>query len=215
MEGTKMATKWSYLWETERAQLALKRRRLAALGTQCVHLKNYISQHPLQLREDDEIIRGSHWVGLPGKLFRGNWLNLPTCYFLLPSIWNTNKIARAAAAIFDHEVTLRKEAICQGWWNRKEEVTDEFVDVPGLSLDIFKNKFIYLFILLFGCVGPSLLHAWLSLVVAGRSYSSLWCAGFSLQWLLLLWSMGSRRAGFSSCGSWALEHRLSSCGTRA
>ena len=38
------------------------------------------------------------------------------------------------------------------------------------------------------------------------------CAGLSLRWLLLLWSMGSRRTGFSSCGSWALECRLSSCG---
>ena len=43
----------------------------------------------------------------------------------------------------------------------------------------------------------------LSLVVASRGYSSLWCAGFSLWWLLLLWSMGSRRVGFSSCGMWA------------
>ena len=32
-------------------------------------------------------------------------------------------------------------------------------------------------------------------------YSSLWCAGFSLRWLLLLQSTGSRRAGFSSCGT--------------
>ena len=27
--------------------------------------------------------------------------------------------------------------------------------------------------------------------------------------------MGSRRAGFSSCGSWALEHRSGSCGALA
>ena len=27
--------------------------------------------------------------------------------------------------------------------------------------------------------------------------------------------MGSRRAGFSSCGTWALERRLSSCGSWA
>ncbi|XP_054939884.1 uncharacterized protein [Physeter macrocephalus] len=45
----------------------------------------------------------------------------------------------------------------------------------------------------------------------GRGYSSLRCAGFSLQWLLLLRSTGSRRVSFSSCGSWALERRLSSC----
>ena len=55
----------------------------------------------------------------------------------------------------------------------------------------------------------------LSLVVASRDYSSLGCMGFSLRWLLLLWSTGSRRVGFSSCGAWALEHRLSSCGSWA
>ena len=52
----------------------------------------------------------------------------------------------------------------------------------------------------------------LSLVVVSGGYFSLRCTGFSLRWLLLLQSMGSRRAGFSSCGSLALERRLSSCG---
>ena len=55
----------------------------------------------------------------------------------------------------------------------------------------------------------------LSLVAASRGYSSVWCAGFSLRWLLLLRSTGSRRAGFSRCGSRTLQHRLSSCGARA
>ena len=41
----------------------------------------------------------------------------------------------------------------------------------------------------------------LSLVAASEGYSSLRCAGFSLQWLLLLQSTRSRRAGFSSCGT--------------
>ena len=41
----------------------------------------------------------------------------------------------------------------------------------------------------------------LSLVAASGGYSSLWCEGFSLLWLLLLWSKGSRGAGFSSCGT--------------
>ena len=40
----------------------------------------------------------------------------------------------------------------------------------------------------------------LSLASASWGYSSLWYAGFSLQWLLLLQSTGSRHAGFSSCG---------------
>ena len=62
----------------------------------------------------------------------------------------------------------------------------------------------------------------LSLVAASGGSSSMWCAGFSLQWLLLLQSTGSRRVGsvvaargLSSCGSRALEHKLNSCGARA
>ena len=39
----------------------------------------------------------------------------------------------------------------------------------------------------------------LSLVVVSGGYSSLRCAGFSLQ------SMGSRRVGFSSCSTWAQQ----------
>ena len=43
----------------------------------------------------------------------------------------------------------------------------------------------------------------LSLVAESRGYSSLRCMAFSLQWLLLWQSMGSRRAGFSRCGAQA------------
>ena len=52
----------------------------------------------------------------------------------------------------------------------------------------------------------------LSLVVAIGDYSLLWCAGFSLRWLLLLRSTGSRCVGFSSCGARAsvvVAHGLS------
>ena len=55
----------------------------------------------------------------------------------------------------------------------------------------------------------------LSLVAESGGYSSLWCVGFSLRWLLLLQSTGSRRTSFSSCSSQAPEHRLRSCGARA
>ena len=41
----------------------------------------------------------------------------------------------------------------------------------------------------------------LSLVAASGGYSSSQCAGFSLQWLLLLRDMGSMCMGFSSCGT--------------
>ena len=86
----------------------------------------------------------------------------------------------------------------------------------------FQNLFIYLFIYLF-------MYLWLrwvfvaacglSLVAASRGYSSLRCAGFSLQWLLLLQSTGSRHVG-SVVVARGLQrehglqvHRLSSCGT--
>ena len=101
-----------------------------------------------------------------------------------------------------------------------------------ILLNNFKkiNLFMHLFICLCIYVFIYLWLHWvfvavhqLSLVAAGRDYSSLQCVGFSLQWLLLLWSRGSRCMGFSSCGvcglsscgSQALEHRLSSCGARA
>ena len=45
----------------------------------------------------------------------------------------------------------------------------------------------------------------LSLSTANRGYSSLWPVGFSLWWLLLLDSTGSRHMGFSSWSSKALE----------
>ena len=85
------------------------------------------------------------------------------------------------------------------------------VDAP-----CFQRLFVFLFVLfIFGCFGSSLLGAGFSLVVASSGYSLLWCTGFSLQRLLLSRSTGSRRVGFSSCGSRAIERRLSSCGARA
>ena len=62
------------------------------------------------------------------------------------------------------------------------------------------DLFIYLF---FGCIGSSIAVRGLSLVAASWGYSLLRCEGFSLRWLLLLQSTGSRRAGFSSCGTCA------------
>ena len=47
----------------------------------------------------------------------------------------------------------------------------------------------------FGCAGSSMQHA---------GFLQLWCAGFSLQWLLLLQSMGSREHGLSSCSATGL-----------
>ena len=57
-----------------------------------------------------------------------------------------------------------------------------------------KNKFIYLFTY-FWLRWVFVAACRLSLVAASGGYSSLWCAGFSLRWLLLLQSMGSRHVG--------------------
>ena len=66
-------------------------------------------------------------------------------------------------------------------------------------LSFLKNKFI-LFIY-FWLRWVFVAARGLSLVVASGGYSSLQREGFSLWWLLLSWSSGSRRVGFSSCGT--------------
>ena len=72
------------------------------------------------------------------------------------------------------------------------------------------------FFLTFGCVGSSLLCTGFSLVAASRGYSLLWCAGggFSCCGARALGTQASVdvACGLSSCGSRALERRLSSCG---
>ena len=75
-----------------------------------------------------------------------------------------------------------------------------------VDLEIF-NLIVMLFIYLFsyGCVGSSFLRAGFLQLWRGRGYSLLRCAGFSLQWPLLLQSTGSRCVGFSSCGTWAQQ----------
>ena len=70
--------------------------------------------------------------------------------------------------------------------------TDGEMDFGQLIFFIYINLYIYIYFWL----------RWV-FVVASGGYSSLRCVGFSLQWLVLLWSTGSRCAGFSSCGTWA------------
>ena len=60
----------------------------------------------------------------------------------------------------------------------------------GPKTAIKKKSLIYLFIYLWLCWVFFAVRR-LSLVAASQGYSSLWCTGFSLQWLLLLWSTGS------------------------
>ena len=54
-----------------------------------------------------------------------------------------------------------------------------------------------------------------SLVAANRATLQLPCVGFSWQWLLLLWSIGCRCMGFSSCGTWAQQLQPLGSGAQA
>ena len=67
------------------------------------------------------------------------------------------------------------------------------------------SRYRKLYLFIFNCAGSSLLL---------RPLSLLRCTGFSLQWPLSLWSISSRTHEYQYCGSWALEHRFNSCGTR-
>ena len=67
---------------------------------------------------------------------------------------------------------------------------------------LFKKSFWHIYSFIYGCAGSLLLHEASTVVVACRSYSLLQCTGFSLWQLILLWNMGSRCKGFSSCGAW-------------
>ena len=79
---------------------------------------------------------------------------------------------------------------------------DELLGRGCFLFFFFFNEFIYLFIY-FWLRWVFVAVCGLSLVVTRGGYSSLRCVGFSLQWLHLLRSMGSRHVGFSSCSTWA------------
>ena len=63
------------------------------------------------------------------------------------------------------------------------------------------SVFLFFFLILFLLRWVFVAAHGLSLIAASGGYSSLRCAGFSSRWLLLLRSMVSRCAGFSSCGT--------------
>ena len=86
----------------------------------------------------------------------------------------------------------------------------------GLLTDYF---YFYFFLIIFGCVGSSLL---LSLVAASGDYSLLLCrlliavaSPVGRARTIGTWASVVVARGLISCGSRALESRLSSCGARA
>ena len=76
---------------------------------------------------------------------------------------------------------------------------------------LFFEIYLFSYYYYFDCGGSTVAACGLAPVVASGGYSLLLCVGFSLQWLLLLPSTGSRRSGFRSgkcVGSLVAAHRL-------
>ena len=116
-----------------------------------------------------------------------------------------------------HKVTRCPRTAWRNWRFIKHIYWEWRFHSKSLSL---KKKKKDLFIYLFEFLAALGLHcytwAFLKLQqVEEWVHSWLWCAGCWLQWLLLLWNMGSRCSGFSSCGFWAPERWLCSWGTQA
>ena len=101
--------------------------------------------------------------------------------------------------------------------NRTSPLIQEFLlvnTVPAFSfyqfyLFIFFKQLLSLYVFIFGCARSSCCTGFFLAVVSG-----VYSPGFSLCWLLLLQSTGSRHVGFSPCSSWALEQRLNGWGAR-
>ena len=92
------------------------------------------------------------------------------------------------------------------WWhtihtvlNITQRVSYIYLSIylPHSPSTLFKKNYLFYFWLRWVFIAAR----GLSLVAASGGYTLLRCAGFSLLWLLLLRSTGSRCAAFSSCGT--------------
>ena len=115
--------------------------------------------------------------------------NLPSVSMSLDSTykWERTVFVFLYLTYFTHHNALKVHPCCH----------------KGQDFLLFYDWIIFIFIYIFWLHLVFVAACRLSLVVASRGYSSLRCVGFSLWWLLLLWSMGSRHMGFSTCGTWA------------
>ena len=138
-----------------------------------------------------------HGFELHGSTYMQGFFNSKYC----STIWTTVGWIWACGTTDMEELQLLRNAymegqLCRGWalLTPIPPRCSRVNCIQGMGL--WWNLATEAFFFFFGCVGSSLLRVGFSLV-------ALWCMGFSLQWLLLLWSRGCRRAGFSSCGTWA------------
>ena len=94
--------------------------------------------------------------------------------------------------------------VCHPGRGRLEGRASPFMAFQTLFLSNTVAKFIS-FILSSSLQWVFITTVGLSLVVTSSGYSPFRCPNFSLHWLLLLQSTGSRHTGFSSCSMWAQQ----------
>ena len=123
-------------------------------------------------------------------------------YTLQTSLWNKKMVKFSKCIHIIHYAGSTK----------KKKYLIIFIDVKK-AFDKMSHQFLTKFSLIFFFWLPRVFVATRGFfqVAARGSYSLvLQCSGFSLQWFLLLWRMGSR-----DVAAWAPEHGLSSCGTQS
>ena len=130
------------------------------------------------------------------KLKQGHWNWLKA---QLRGIQNLLQEEICSAISFFPQLRMKREGLSQ-----TSQPRENLEIICHLFFFFLINLFIYLFIYFWLRWVFVAVHG-LSLIAATKGYSSLWCAGFSLRWLFLLWSMGSRCMGFSSCGTRAQQ----------
>ena len=118
--------------------------------------------------------------------------------------WNlrVEGMFRSLSAIFPSAVWSLTTLLTSGYWISAQ--TPPVTGTHYLTQEhtfIYYKKFYFILFIYFWLCWVFAAARGLSLVAVNGGYSSLQCEGFSSQWLFLLWSMGSRHAGFSSCGT--------------
>ena len=141
---------------------------------------------PMGVVEEFAMLRASH----------GDWQEMKPR--MTHSLW---KALQALIKIFYWSIVDLQDFMCTAKWfsytHTHTYILSQILFPYRLFFLIYKFiLFIYFWL---HCVFVA--ASGLSLVVASGSYCLLRCAGFSLRWLPLLWNTGSRRVGFSSCGT--------------
>ena len=90
-------------------------------------------------------------------------------------------------------------------WVARSQTWLQWLSTQHTDMNYFERLCVYFWL----CLGLRCCGGF-SLDAENGGYSAVAFLGFLLQWLLLLGSVAPRVPGFSSCVSWALEHRLCS-----